>query len=157
MAFENDTWIFEDLTLNNSQPLGTLKISSENSNVTVYSFRAQNLSGRSAILRYIAVGQGKQTVNLGLNISQPTSSGEWGVTLSNSDFLAEGKEWKLLPDNTVVIIGVAGNVSITHYNYYIPNTSNLPFYEQHSIAITIAALIAVTIALAAAIRAKVRA
>jgi hypothetical protein len=152
---ENNTWIFKDLRLNNSQPLGTLTISAQNSNVTVYSFRAQNLSGSSAILRYGVAGQGKQVVNLGLNVSRSTNSGEWSV-VKNGGFLAEGREWELLPDNTVVVTGVVGNVSITHYNYNIPNTGNLPFYEQHSIAITVAVLIAITVTVALAIRVKAR-
>jgi hypothetical protein len=152
---ENNTWIFRDLRLNNSQILGTLRISAQNSNVTVYSFRAQNLSASSAILRYGVAGQGKQVVNLGLNVSRSTNSGEWSV-VKNGGFLAEGREWELLPDNTVVITGVAGNVSITHYNYNIPNTGNLPFYEQHSIAITIVVLIAVTVAVALVVRVKAR-
>ncbi|MCL4430456.1 MAG: hypothetical protein M1167_06860, partial [Chloroflexi bacterium] len=35
-TLENGTWTFNDLSLNDSQPLGNLKISVENSNLTVW-------------------------------------------------------------------------------------------------------------------------
>ena len=153
-TLENGTWIFNDLRLNHSQPLGTLKISAENSNVTVYSYRT-NLFGRSAMLNYTVEGQGTQKVNLGLNSSQPTNPGEWYVVVAGNVVLAEGHGWNLLPDNTVVVRGVTGNVYIVHYSYNIPISTG-PFYEQHSIALITAALVAIIIVVAVVIRVKVR-
>jgi hypothetical protein len=159
-TLQNGTWIFSDLRLNNSQPLRTLKISAENSNVTVYSYRANqfgatNQSFRSITLRYTVEGLGKQTVNLGLNSSQPTSPTEWTITVPDKGILAEGNGWQLLPDNSIVVTGLTGNVSISHFTYNMPTTSG-PFYVQHSIAIITAAVVAATIAVAAVIRVKVR-
>lgn len=151
---ENDTWIFTDLTLNDSEPLGTLKISAESSNVTVYYYRTYNLIGRTVFLQYTAEGHGTQAVNFALNDSQPTDPSEWSVINPNG-FLSEGKEWNLLPDNTVVVSDVTGNVSIAHFGYDIPSNKG-PFYEQHSIAIVTVAVVAVIIAVAVVIRVKGR-
>ncbi len=160
-TLENDTWTFNDLSLNNSQPLGNLKISVEDSNMTVWTFRSPLIFGRSTQLRFNIEGIGNQTVNLGLNSTQPTPPIEWivtvpSVTVPNTVFLAEGDHWNLLPDNSVVVYGLTGNVSVSHFRFNIPNTSNLPFYEQHSIIIATVSLLAVMVAVALVIRFKVR-
>jgi hypothetical protein len=159
-TLENGTWSFNDLNLNNSQPLGNLKVSAENSNLTIWSFRSFNFSGRSAQLRYNVQGNGTQTINLCLNSTQPTHPIEWSVIVPGIQprnvFLAEGDRWNLLPDNSVVVFGLTGNVSVTHYGYVIPNNSNLPFYQQHSLIIITTALLAVIVAVAVIIRFKVR-
>jgi hypothetical protein len=89
-TLENGTWTFKDLTLNSSQSLGNLKVSVESSNITISSYRVYNLFGRSALLRYTAEGIGKQTINLGLNFSQPTSASEWSIIAPGNVFLAQG-------------------------------------------------------------------
>ena len=67
-------------------------------------------------------GLGRQTVNLGLNVSKPTSSVEWSVTIPGPDgktvFLAENEGWKLLPDNTVVVTGITGNLSSSALQFW---------------------------------------
>jgi hypothetical protein len=160
-TLENGTWTFNDLSLNNSQPLGNLKISVEDSNMTVWTFRSQPIFGRSTQLRFNIEGIGNQTVNLGLNSTKPTNLIEWivtvpSVTVPNTVFLAEGDHWNLLPDDSVVVYGLTGNVSVSHFGFNIPNTSNLPFYEQHSIIIATISLLAVMVAVALVIRFKVR-
>ena len=157
---ENHTWTFRDLTLRSSQPLGNLTVSVENSNMTIYSYRGTSNSA-GGNLRCNVQGQGRQTVNLGLNTTQPTHASEWYVTVPGADgntvFLAENEGWILLPDNSVVVTGVTGNLSITHYGgFAVPDNSNLPFYEQHSIIIITTALVAVTVAVAVAIKFKAR-
>ncbi len=105
-------------------------------------------------------GLGIQTVNLGLNVSKPTSSVEWSVTIPGPDgntvWLAENEGWKLLPDNTVVVTGITGNLSIVHYNFGLNIDGNLPFYQAHSVAIITAIVLASTVAVAVVIRVKVR-
>lgn len=156
-TFENDTWNFKDLRLNASQSVGNLQVSAENSNITVTFYRAPTSSlSRSASLRYTVEGKGKQTINLGLNSSRPSSASEWNVRIQNSDFLAEGEGWKLLPDDTVVITGANGNVTITHSGFSVPNESNLPFYQQHSVAIITIILLAITVTIASIIKVKMR-
>ncbi len=156
----NQTWRFTDLRLRNSQPLGNLKVSVENSNMTIYSYRGTSITV-GATLRCTVQGMGTQSVNLGLNTSRSTDASEWTVTIPETDgstvFLAEGEGWTLLPDNTVVLVGITGNFSITHYSgFTAPNNSNLPFYQQHSIIIITAVLVAVTVSIAVVIKVKVR-
>ena len=157
---ENDTWAFNDLRFNISRPLGNLKVSAENSNMTIYSYQAINFFGRSVFLRYNVNGFGRQTVNLGLNFSKPTSSVEWSVTIPGPDgktvFLAENEGWKLLPDDTVVVTGIIGNLSVVHYNFGVNIDNNLPFYQAHSIAIVTGIVLASSVAVAAVIKVKVR-
>ena len=159
-TMENNAWFFRDLRLRNSQTLGNLTVSVENSNMTIYSYRGSTFIGAGGTLRCLIQGQGRQTVNLGLNTTQPTHASEWYITLPGPDrntiFLAENEGWVLLPDNTVVITGITGNLSITHYSgFSVPDNSNLPFYEQHSIIIITAALVAVTAAIAVVVKFRV--
>ena len=152
----NGSWIFSNLSLNNSKPLGNLTVSAENSNVTISLYRFYNLLGRTAILRYYAQGVGTQTVNLGLNVTQPTQPIEWIVSPIAGVFLAEGNGWKLLRDNSVVVTGLTGNITVSHYGFFAPTDSNLPFYQKHSIAIVTAIVLAALAAIAVVIRVKGR-
>ena len=105
-------------------------------------------------------GVGTQMVNLGLNVSKPTSPSEWTVTIlgpdGNTVFLAENEGWKLLPDDTMVVTGITGNLSIVHYNFGVNINGNLPFYQAHSIAIITGIVLAITVAVAVVIKIKVR-
>ncbi len=154
----NNSLVFTNLRLNNSQPLGNLTFSTANSNVTILLFRSNYFNGRSALLRYYAQGDGTQTINLGLNLTQ-TQALEWSVSIPSvpgirSGFLAEGNNWKLLPDNSVIIYGLTGNISVSHFNFNVSNNSNLPFYLQHSVIIITAIVLLVLVAVAVVIRVK---
>jgi len=158
-TLENRTWTFNDLSLNNSRTLGNLKISVENSSLTVWSFRSFLTFSRSAQLRYNSEGAGIQTVNLCLNDTQPTNPIEWSVTVPGNPstiFLAEHDHWNLLLDNTVVVSGLTGNVSVTHYAFNIPDDRNLPFYQRHSVIIFTTIILAVVAAVAVVIRFRMR-
>jgi hypothetical protein len=151
----NDSWVFSNLRLNNSQPLGNLTVSATNSNITIFSFLSINYFGRIAQLRYNAQGKGTQTINLGLNLTQPTHPSEWSISVpGRSGFLSEGSNWKLLPGDSVVVLGLTGNVSVTHFGRLIPNNSNLPFYQQHSVIIITAIVLSIVVAVAVVIRVK---
>ena len=105
-------------------------------------------------------GVGTQMVNLGLNVSKPTSPSEWTVTIlgpdGNTVFLAENEGWNLLPDNTVVVTGITGNLSVVHYNFGANIDTNLPFFQAHSIAIITGIVLASAVAVAVVIKVKVR-
>ncbi len=151
----NDSWVFSNLRLNNSQPLGNLTISTSNSEITIFSFGSINYFGRIAQLRYNAQGEGTQTVNLGLNLTQPTQPSEWSISVpGRSGFLSEGSNWNLLPDDSVVVFGLTGNVSVLHFGRIIPNNSNLPFYQQHSVIIITTIVLSIVVAVAVVIRVK---
>lgn len=155
---ENDTWVFNDLVLNNSQRLGSLRVSTQNSNITLYSFYSSNaISTTRHSVRYFAEGAGRQVFNLGVNGT--THPSEWWVTINvpNTVFLTEGRDWQLLADNTVIVNGQTGNITVAHYNFNVgPDYSNVPFVERHSVLIVTAALVAVTVVVAAVVTAKVR-
>jgi len=153
-VLENNTWIFNDLTLNSSAYSGTLKISAQGSNITITEFRPFTAFSRSQVVRYIAEGEGVQTVNFDINYA--TDPREWSVTLSRTVYLNEGENWHLLPDDTVVVTGQSGNVSVAHYKLDIPDDSGLPFYQQHSVALATIAVVAATVLAAVLIRVKVR-
>jgi hypothetical protein len=155
---DNDTWVFKDLVLNNSQRLGNLHVSAQNSNITIFSFYSSNaISQTRHSVRYYAEGAGRQVFNL--NVNGTTHPSEWWVTISvpNTIFLAEGKDWDLLPDNTVVVHDQTGNITVAHFVFNVaPDYSNVPFLERHSILLVTVAAVAVTVVVASVITVKVR-
>lgn len=155
-TLKNDVWIFTDLTLNGSSPLGNLTIGAENSHVNVWAYRALNTSFRSALVRYSVEGAGKQTVNLGLNLSRPSHWSQWSVIVPNSVFLPKGEVWDLLPDDTVVVKGLEGNVSVVRYSFRMPYDDDLPFYLRHSVALVTAAVLAGVVSAALIVKFKGR-
>jgi len=145
-TLENDMWIFNNLALNGSRFQGTLKFSAKNCNVTIHAFR-------SNVLRYTVEGTGEQIMQLELNSSRPTHHSEWSVINQNSVFFAEGKNWQLLADNTIIVRDLLGTLTVRHYNYGYP-VDDRPFYLQHSIIILTGIAVAVTITLTSVIKLK---
>lgn len=144
------------MTLNGSFPLGNLKFSAKNCDITVYSYFSMNYNSRRlGYLRYYVEGNGEQAVNLGFNSSRPSDPSEWMVIAPGNVFLAEGQNWQLLPDDTLVIQGVTGNLTIARYNYGYP-VDNQPFYLQHSIIILTAVAVAITVTVATVIKLKTK-
>ena len=145
-TLENDMWVFNNLALNGSRFQGTLKFSAKNCNVTIHAFR-------SNVLRYTVEGTGEQIMQLELNSSRPTHHSEWSVINQNSVFFAEGKNWQLLADNTIIVRDLLGTLTVRHYNYGYP-VDDRPFYLQHSIIILTGIAVAVTITLTSVIKLK---
>lgn len=157
---ENNTWIFEDLKLNNTAAvqqygftnytdLGSLKISAKDSNVTVLACLSFNYTLQADILALQIEGWGTQTVNLGLNVTGKRPAAEWSILTDNgATFLAEGAGWKLLDDNSVYITYGQGNITVAHFYISDPSMANLSFLAQHYIAILTGAVVAVTFAVA---------
>jgi hypothetical protein len=159
----NNTWIFENLSLNGSQPLDTLRVSTQNSSIIINSYQTFNTTLRAARLRYVAQGQGQQTFNIGIAASEWRWGvhPEWSVILESANYgvwLWEGEGWTIRPDGTLTVTGVVGNVSILYYRFMglIGNAPDLPFYEQHSVSIATIALVAVIASLGAIIRLKTK-
>ncbi len=162
-TLENNTWTFNDLTLYNSSRLGDLKVSVKDSNVTIFmffKFAGFGQFGQGALITYTIEGVGQQTVNLDLNRTQPTDPSEWSVMVPGPDgttiFLAEGRDWKLLADDSVVINGLTGNVTVANFGFTPSNDANLPFYLQHSIALTTLVAVLATVMLALVISYRIR-
>ena len=155
----NNTWVFENLRLNGSQPLNTLRVSTKDSSIIINSYRAFNITLRGARLRYVAQEKGRQTFNIGIAAGE----GRWGLhpewsVIVNGIWLGEGEGWTIKPDGTLTVTGALGNVSIVYYSFMrlIGNTSDLPFYEQHSVSIATIALVAIVASVGAIIRLKTR-
>jgi hypothetical protein len=153
-TFENGSWTFMNLRLNGSQPLENFEISAQNSNVTIFSYLASNNTAfQSVRLRYVVEGQGKQILNLGRGSGE--GEFEWSVAF-NGHLLGEGDDWTISHNGTLVVTGATGNVSIVQYDYfdYSASSSNLPFYQQHSVAIITAMIVAITVIIAIVIKVK---
>jgi hypothetical protein len=151
---QDGTWIFEDLSLNGSRVIGTLKVSAENSDITVFTYRARSILGSTESIRYFAQGQGKQTFDLGVNATGQTHPDEWWV-LNNAASIANRQGWSLAQGNVVVVEGLVGNVSITHFGFYSIPTGTGNFFVDHSIALIVAVALLVTIGVCLIVRFKV--
>lgn len=155
-TLENNTWRFVGLSINGSQRQGTLLISASDSNLTIYSFYASqsaaNFTRKS--IRYYAQGVGQQVFDIG--VVGTTDVSEWWVTLPGGVFLAEGKDWQLLTNNTIKVNRQIGNVSVVHYEFGLNHGQDLPFLESHSVALLTIVAVAVTVTVAVLIGAKRR-
>jgi len=150
-TLEDGSWIFTGLHLDGSQTLENLQFSAQNSNVTIISFRAASTVVQSERLSYSVKGQGKQVINIGTG-SGYGSNADWSVN-SNNTFLE--KDWSV-SHGTVTVTGLTGNISIVYYNFTgaFGNSSTMPLYQQHSVAIAAAIGVAITVVVAAAIKVR---
>lgn len=155
----NGTWSFTNLKLNGSQTISNFEVSARNSNITINSFFSRNVTIRWARLRYVAEGLGEQTFQMGIAAGE----GRWGLhpewsIIVNGVWLGEGDGWRIMPDGTVTIKGVTGNVSIVHYNFFGLGGSDedLPFYEQHSVSIMTATFAGFIVILGAIVRLRTK-
>jgi hypothetical protein len=154
VSLENDTWNFENLRLNNTGPTENLRASAQNCDITITSYQVFVTATVGAVLlSYTVAGHGAQTFNLGFN----STANDWSVIFNNNDFRAQNNGWHISPDSTLTITGATSNVTIFYYNFPDAvggNTSNQPFYKQHSVAITTAIVVAVALASTVIIRRK---
>jgi hypothetical protein len=159
----NNTWAFTNLRLNYSQLLRNFSISTQDSNITINSYRTNSASvlARTQQLSYTVRGQGQQTINLGLSQRQTVlSRASWYVTFNNlvngtnfgrSTFLLEGQRWHFQPDGSLFINGTSGRVTV---NYDPSANTHLPFWQQHSVAIATAVALVIVVAIIVVIKVK---
>jgi hypothetical protein len=158
-TLENDSWTFTNLNLMGSQTLQNFTVSAQNSNITIDFYSALNFTRRSSLLLYTVEGQGKQVFNFGQATGgEKFTAVDWSVIVGNNFvFLPEGQEWTISSDGTIFVNGVSsGNVSIIHWAFFDSSTmgSNLPFYQQHSVALAI--VVSLSVVVAASVVMKVR-
>jgi hypothetical protein len=163
-TLENGFWTFKNLKLdsqdlsflglNATQSLGELRISAQNSNVTIWARISVNYSFPVDLISYYAEGAGNQTVNLGLNASR-ASSDEWSIIVSDNVFLPLEQGWSLSPDDSVLVWDRTGNVTVAHFGFN-PEYKNLSFFLQHYVVIFTALLLAAVIFVAVIIRIRTR-
>lgn len=145
-TLQNDTWTFTDLNINMSQPLETLWFSVKNSDVTIFAYQTNAFGFQGDQLIYSVQGEGQQVVNMG--VGAHGSSADW-VVFTNGTLPNHG--WSVSTDGTVTVTGLTGIIDIVYFGFTNELGSNLPFYEQHSVAIGVAALFVATVAVAVCI------
>jgi hypothetical protein len=144
---DNNMWTFYDLRLNGSRVLGNLGFSAQNSNVTIrmYStFNYTDVNTRIGYILYDIKGHGTQTIDLGLNTTQPSEPYQWTITTGHNIFLVSGDGWTLYPNGTITMLGAMNNASLSRYGYTVDRS-------QHSVSITVGILTVCTVAVAATI------
>ncbi len=101
-------------------------------------------------MTYFAEGQGTQTLNIGIGAGKEQGgiNIEWSIIV-NEAFIAQGDKWNITPEGTLTITGLSGNVTILYFSLgEEENIENLPFVQQHSIAILTACIVITTISTA---------
>lgn len=156
-VFQNNMWTFTDLQINGSQPLENFTVSAQNCSVAIFFYRVFDPIDHISFLQYVVEGKGVQILNLGFGPEAGglTVNAEWSVILRNSVFVNEGQGWTITYDGTMSINGANGNVTIIHSGAFI-GQSNLPFYEQHSVAIVIAVAVAAVVSVGIVINVNIR-
>ncbi len=160
-SLQGNVWTFTDFHLNGSLSIATLKISTENSNLTILSYRTRNGTVQipNETLRYSIVGEGKVTINLGISNPGQYGGSDWYVSKAGRNstiFLSLGHDYSLGKDGTLTVYDVTGNVSVTHdfLNGYLGNNTNLPFYLQHSVIIAMTLILVITVSVVVVIKLK---
>lgn len=153
----NDSWAFQNLSMNRSTTLSNFRVSAQNCNITIFAYTASNTS-QTLRLRYSVAGAGYQIFSFG-QIHSAQNSVDWYVVHTvngKSIFLTPGVDWTISRNGTVVVNAATGNFSVVHFNSGDTAllNSNLPFYEQHSVAIITSAAIAIVLVLAVVITVK---
>ena len=159
-TLQGSFWVFTDLQLNRNPTLSILKISAENSNLTILSYQTRNMTSRvvgNERLAYRVVGEGKVTVNLGYSNSGLYGGSDWYVSKAGKNqtiFLSLGHDYSLQNDGTLIINELTGNITITHMflDRFAGNNTNLPFYQQHSVIITVLIVLVLTLGVVLVIR-----
>jgi hypothetical protein len=141
-SLDNNAWKFVNLDLNNSGQPENLTVSAQDSNVVITVYQIFNATV-SARLRYTVVGHGVQIFNLGYALK----GGDWFVSIDGK-FKANNEGYSVSPDQTITVTAATVNASITYFNFGgTPDNANLPFYEQHSVAIVTGVAVAVSLVL----------
>jgi hypothetical protein len=157
---ENNTWTFVNLRLNSSQNLAELplKVSAQDSNVTITSYQIFNFTlSRGVALSYLVSGKGKQSFNLSLDPKE----GEWSV-IFDGVFAGQNHGWQISKDNTTLIItGATGNATIFYFGF--PESfegngeaSNQSFNQKHSIIVATVIVLVTVISATLIIRKKTK-
>ena len=160
-TFQNNIWTFTDLQLEGSQLFKNFSVSAQDCNITIFIFQRLNpVFSSGAILVYGVEGKGNQVLNLGFGPERSgfSSSVDWSVILKDNTFAAPGEGWSISHDGTMNISGANGNVTVLYWGFLANagQSSNLPFYEQHSVAIFAAVAVAATVMVTVAIKVNIR-
>jgi hypothetical protein len=158
----NNSWIYMNLRLNGSLPIENLEFSAQNCNVTIFSYQEFNVTDFDILfLSYVVEGKGEQILNFGFGSQEGggvSTSAEWNVVFGTRSLTNEGEGWNLFPNGTLIVTGASENENVTILHYVFPGSlnSNLPFYQQHSVAIIVAIVVTITVAIAFVIKVRAK-
>jgi hypothetical protein len=164
-TLQNGTWTFRNLQishpqtalgldLTNAQPVGDLKFSAKDCNVTIWAYLTFYYTLPVNSLMYYVSGLGTQTVNLGLNYTRSDPS-EWSIITGDNVFLAAEQGWKLLPDNTLIMQDISGNVTIAHFQLDA-FTGSAVFALQHFVSILTGMVLGAVVVVAVVIKIRAK-
>lgn len=148
-----DKWVFTNLRLNNSGRLGalpTFEFSAQNSVVVIRQCRQNSTPSITLVsLIYNVTGPGGvQSFKFGVNLT----GGSWYFVFNRDIYPTENHGWTRASDGAITVTGAAANVSVSYFSgdFGNPNSnySNLPWWQQHSVAIATGASVAVAVVLA---------
>jgi hypothetical protein len=160
---ENNAWVFTNMRLGFSGILPSFSVSAQNCNMTITRLTRTipNPNSNAAFFSLVSVrytvssAGGMQTFKFGVNLT----GGLWMVAFNGTSYPSQGDGWNVSPDGTLTVTGATLNVTAS-YNLVNPRVddSNLPFYEQHKVAIATGIAVAVSLVLGAVfmLRNKVR-
>ena len=149
-TLEDNFWIFKDLKLSrSSNTVALLNVSVTDCDITILGFSRFSSLDQAGTCHYNVSGHGTQTFNFNL---EPKPR-EWSV-IFNGDFLPEGKGWHLGDDETITVTRQSINATIFYMNLPddVSGNSGLPFYQQHSAAISTGVVLAIVVSIAIFIR-----
>jgi YVTN family beta-propeller protein len=161
VKFEDNSWTFTDLRLSGSEPLKSFTLSVYNSNVTVVSVLVtQNSTRQTVDVCYLSDNKGTQMLKLCTEADGSYQSCGWRVISANGSS-PEGTAWHVLPDGAINITNAYGGVIVrlTASGDFFGNGeaySDLPFLEQHSVAVIIGVVFAAAMAVAVVVKMKTR-
>jgi hypothetical protein len=164
-TLQNGTWTFRKLQishpqtalgldLTDAQPVGDLKFSAKDCNVTIWAYLTFYYTLPVNSLMYYVNGLGTQTVNLGLNYTRSDPS-EWSIITGDNVFLAAEQGWKLLPDNTLIMQDISGNVTIAHFQLDA-FTGSAVFALQHFVSILTGMVLGAVVVVAVVIKIRAK-
>jgi hypothetical protein len=164
-TLQNGTWAFKNLqishpqtmlgiNLSDAQSIGDLKFSAYDCNVTIWAYLTFYYTLPVNSLMYYVNGSGSQKINLGLNYTHSDPS-EWSIIKGDNVFLAAGQGWSLLPDNTLIIEDISGNVTIAHFQLDT-FTGSAVFVLQHFVSVSTGAVLGTVVAVAVIIKVKAK-
>lgn len=154
--FENNGWNFNDLRLDGSELLNNIWLST-NSNISVASIMViQNSTSQTIQVSYLAENQGSQMLTFG-----PEGDAKQWRVINNNVSLPESEAWSVSSEGTINITGISGDVVVQQVSFgdFFGNGeaySSLPFFEQHTVGVTLAAALVVTLVFAVIVKMKTK-
>ena len=158
--FENNSWVFNDLSLTDSPTVESFRVSTKNCNITIISFAGITTDPHIGALQYNVSGPGIQTFNFGRSPAFGLDPKGHVITVRFNltqypDFHPEGSGWYFAEDGTITITNATTEAYIFYFDYSDELTNDeLPFYQNHSVMVVALVLVAAIVLIGVAVKAK---